>query len=183
VLVALIASMGSCGRDHGTARVRPVPKVDGSPALRGGGAAKSPRIANYKIDARLDAARHQVTATETLTWTNTGSSAVSALPFHLYLNAFKNESTLFMRTSRGQMRRAKASGTAWGWIQVESVQLGGAELVGKLALGSDESVAELTLPTPLEPGATIKLDFKFTAQLPEVFARTGYKGEFHLVGQ
>ncbi len=182
MLVAL-ACLASCGRDHGTARVRPVPKVDGSPALRGGGAAKSPRIANYKIEARLDAGQHQIAATETLTWTNTGTSTLTALPFHLYLNAFKNESTLFMRTSRGEMRRAKASSTGWGWIQVESVQLGGAELVGKLALGSDESIAELTLPTPLPPGATIKLDFKFTAQLPEVFARTGYKGEFHLVGQ
>ncbi|HEY5937962.1 MAG TPA: M1 family metallopeptidase, partial [Kofleriaceae bacterium] len=31
--------------------------------------------------------------------------------------------------------------------------------------------------------AKIDINFKFTAQLPEVFARTGYKGEFHLVGQ
>lgn len=182
MLVAL-ACLGACGRDHGTARVRPVPKVDGSPALRGGGPARSPRIANYKIEARLDAAQHQIAATQTLTWTNTGTTPLTALPFHLYLNAFKNESTLFMRSSRGEMRRSKASATGWGWIQVESVQLGGAELVGKFALGSDETVAELALPEALAPGATIKLDFKFTAQLPEVFARTGYKGEFHLVGQ
>ncbi|MEO7095452.1 MAG: hypothetical protein ABI175_19510, partial [Polyangiales bacterium] len=107
VVLGVASSLGACGRDHGTARVRPVPKVDGSPALRGGGAAKSPRIANYKIEARLDAARHEIAATETLTWTNTGTSAVAALPFHLYLNAFKNESTLFMRSSRGETRGAK----------------------------------------------------------------------------
>lgn len=183
MLVALVALVGGCGREHGTARVRPVPKVDGSPALRGGGAAKSPRIANYKIDAHLDANLHRVTATQTLTWTNTGSTALTTLPFHLYLNAFKNESTLFMRSSRGEMRGAKASASGWGWIQVDSIQQGGKELASKFAVGTEESVAELTLPEALAPGATIVLDFKFTAQLPEVFARTGYKGEFHLVGQ
>lgn len=183
VLVALIASLASCGREHGTARVRPVPKVDGSPALRGGGPARSPRIASYKIDAKLDPAQHQITATQTLTWINTGSTAQRTLPFHLYLNAFKNESTLFMRSSRGAMRGAKVSAGNWGWIQVDSVQVGGTELAGKLVVGAEPSVAELTLPEPVAPGATIKIDFKFVAQLPEVFARTGFKGEFNLVGQ
>lgn len=184
VIVVALACLAACGRDHGSARVRPLPKKDGSPALRGGGAPKSPRIANYKIEARLDAERHQITATETVTWTNTGTSAVDKLPFHLYLNAFKNESTLFMQSSRGMMRGARAAAGNWGWIQVDSVQLAGSELVSRLApTGPDETVAELTLPAPVEAGATIKLDLKFTAQLPEVFARTGYKGEFHLVGQ
>ncbi len=184
VIVVGLACIAACGRDHGTARVRPPPNKDGSPALRGGGAAKSPRIANYKIDARLDASTHQITATETLTWTNSGGSAVDKLPFHLYLNAFKNESTAFMQSARGMVRDAKITPGSWGWIHVDSVKLAGTELVGKLAAsGPDETVAELTLPTALDPGASIKLDFSFTAQLPEVIARTGYKGEFHLVGQ
>jgi hypothetical protein len=178
----------ACGRDHGAPRVRPAPKPDGSPALRGGGSTpKSQRIANYKLDARLDVIKHQIAATETLTWTNTGESSVDRLPFHLYLNGFKNESSLFMRTSRGSHRGATASNSGWGWISVESAQVGGAELVGKLERPTpddpDESVVELPLPTAVAPGQTIEVSFKFTAQLPEVFARTGYKGEFHMVGQ
>ncbi|MBA3464457.1 MAG: M1 family metallopeptidase [Deltaproteobacteria bacterium] len=183
VVIVALAFVVACGRDHGTARVRPLPKVDGSPALRGGGAARSPRIANYKIDARLDVVKHQITATQTLTWTNWGASAVDKLPFHLYLNAFKNESTLFMRSARGVNRIKEVAPDGWGWIHVDSVTYAGADLTGKLVVGTEESVAELTLPAPVEPGATIKLDMKFTAQLPEVIARTGYKGEFHLVGQ
>jgi hypothetical protein len=178
-----LACVVACGRDHGTARVRPLPKVDGVPALRGGGDARSPRIANYKIDARLDAAKHQITATQTLTWTNSGASAVDKLPFHLYLNAFKNEATLFMRSARGVNRIKDVAPDGWGWIHVDAVTYAGADLTAKLVAGSDETVAELALPAPVEPGATIKLDMKFTAQLPEVIARTGYKGEFHLVGQ
>src|SRR3954466_7677508 len=100
-MVVALACVIACGREHGAPHARQPPKVDGSPALRGGGAPRSPRIANYKIDARLDATHHQISATQTLSWTNTGSTAVDKLPFHLYLNAFKNESTVFMRESHG----------------------------------------------------------------------------------
>ncbi|HEU4733644.1 MAG TPA: M1 family metallopeptidase [Kofleriaceae bacterium] len=164
-----------------------MPKVDGSPALRGGGAPRSARNANYKIEARLDPVRHQIVASETLTWTNPGQSSVDMLPFHLYLNAFKNDQSLFMRSSRGVMRGAQASETGWGYLQIESVHVAGADLTARLrppqGAGADETVAELPLDQPVEPGATIEVSFKFTAQLPEVFARTGYKGEFHMVGQ
>ncbi|MDQ3340691.1 MAG: M1 family metallopeptidase [Myxococcota bacterium] len=182
VVIALVVA--ACGRDHGTPRTR-TPKADGLPALRGGVAPKSDRIASYKIDARLDPTKHQVIATQTLRWKNTGASAVDRLPFHLYLNAFKNEQSLFMRKSHGEMRRAKATDTGWGWIQIESVQIGGTELVAKLVYPDkpDETVVELPLATPVEAGATVEVHFKFTAQLPEVFARTGYKGEFHLIAQ
>jgi hypothetical protein len=165
--------------------VKKLPKPDGSPALRGGGAPRSPRIASYVIEARLDGARHQITASQTLIWTNAGQNAVDTLPFHLYLNAFKNESSLFMRSSKGEMRGARASDTGWGWIQIDSLMIGGVEQVAKLRYPNlpDETVVELPLAEPVQPGSTVEATFKFTAQLPEVFARTGYKGDFHLVGQ
>ncbi|HMG24835.1 MAG TPA: M1 family metallopeptidase, partial [Kofleriaceae bacterium] len=176
-----------CSRDRPPPRSRLMPKLDGSPALRGGGAARSPRIASYKLEARLDPVRHQIAATETLTWTNTGESAVDVLPFHLYLNAFKNDQSVFMRSSHGALRGARATDTGWGWIQIDSVRVAGADLTAKLRLpagaGTDESVVELPLAQPVEPGATIEVNFAFTDQLPEVFARTGYKGEFHMIGQ
>jgi Peptidase family M1 domain len=186
--VAVVAIVvAACGRDHGSPRARPMPKIDGSPALRGGGAARSSRIANYKIEARFDPARHQIVASETLTWTNPGESEVDSLPFHLYLNGFKNEQSLFMRSSRGVVRGARATETGWGFLQIESVHVAGVDLTGKLHPAAnadgDETVTWLPLVQPLGPGATVEVAFKFTAQLPEVFARTGYKGEFHMIGQ
>src|SRR4051812_35617265 len=147
-----------------------MPKIDGSPALRGGGAARSPRIANYKIEAKLDPVKHQIAASETLTWMNTGQSAVEMLPFHLYLNAFKNQQSLFWRSSQGEMRGVRASETGWGYLQIESVRVGGVDLTAKLhapaGAGTDETVTELPLPEPVPPGGTIEVAFKFTAQLP-----------------
>jgi len=164
-----------------------MPKIDGSPALRGGGAARSPRAANYKIEARLDPLRHTLVASETLTWTNTSASEVDMLPFHLYLNAFKNEQSLLMRSSQGMVRQAKVSETGWGFLQIDSVHVAGVDLTAKLHppadAAGDESVVELPLTQPVAPGATIEVAFKFTAQLPEVFARTGHKGDFHMVAQ
>jgi hypothetical protein len=190
-VLALLAVL-ACGHDR-SPTVRSNPKPDGRPALRGGGAPRSPRIANYKLDARLDPERHVVTGNETLTWTNTGTTAVDRLPFHLYMNAFKNEQSLFMRESHGDMRSAHASDNGWGWIQLDSVTVGGVERLGALARpGSpDETVVELPLAEPLPPctdandkkACTITVGFKFTVQLPEVWARTGYKGEFHMIGQ
>jgi hypothetical protein len=164
-----------------------MPKIDAGPALRGGGAPRSPRNASYKIEARLDVVKHQIAASQTLTWTNTGQSPVDMLPFHVYLNGFKNEQSLFMRSSRGRLRGATATDTGWGYLDIESVRAGGVDLTGKLRRPAgtehDETVLELPLPEPVAPGATIEVAFKFTAQLPEVFARTGHKGEFHMVGQ
>jgi hypothetical protein len=186
-VLAALCTAAACGHDHGPPRTRPMPKVDGSPALRGGGAPRSPRIANYKLEAKLDPVRHQIAGSETLTWTNPGQTAVDTLPFHLYLNAFKNEQSLFMRSSKGMLRMAQATASGWGYIQIDAVHVAGADLTTKLHppanAGLDETVVELPLAEPLAPGQTIEVGFKFTAQLPEVFARTGYKGDFHMVGQ
>lgn len=146
--------------------------------------ALSPRHANYKINAALDPARHVINATQTLTWTNYGESAVTALPFHLYLNGFKNESSLFMRSSRGRHRGARATDN-WGYLEIASIRVGDSGELRPAArfLGPDETVLEVPLPRPLAPGATLEITMRFTAQLPEVFARTGYKGDFHMIGQ
>jgi hypothetical protein len=175
--------VSACNRER-TPHVRPLPVVDPNVhALRGNPQPLSPRIASYKIDARLDVVGHTITATQTLTWKNTGTTAVDVLPFHMYLNAFKNEQSAFMQSSRGSMRGADQK--TWGWISVESIQVAGTELISKWTAKAppDETVYELALPTPVEPGASIDVTMKFTSQLPEVWARTGYVGPFHLVGQ
>jgi len=182
LLCALTCAAG-CESSLGPPRPRPLPQPDQVPALRTPGA-RSPRIANYQIDAKYDAAAHRIEATEVLTWRNDGGSAVTELPFHMYMNGFKNDATLFMTSSGGEHRGNVASDKAWGWIEVTSIRLGAQELRPQARyVGVDETVLQVPLPAPVEPGATVQLTLTFTVQLPEVFARTGYKGAFTMVGQ
>jgi hypothetical protein len=47
----------------------------------------------------------------------------------------------------------------------------------------DQTVLWVPLVESIKPGEKIRLDIEFIARLPEVFARTGYKGDFFMVGQ
>ncbi len=62
----------------------------------------SPRIASYKISVTLNAQKKKLSGTETLVWRNTSSNRIKELRFHLYLNAFKNSASTFMKELRGR---------------------------------------------------------------------------------
>jgi len=148
-------------------------------------------IANYNIKAMLDAKTHTVTGSETLTWMNDSPDTVPTLQFHLYMNAFKNSQSTFFKESGGQLRGDKSDQKEIGWIDVTRMRLaGGADLTrairfihpddGNIA---DQTVIEVALPEPVKPGGTVQVEIDFVTKLPKVFARTGFHGDFHLVGQ
>jgi hypothetical protein len=181
---AVLLVLVGCADGLGIPRPRPLPAPDDRPPLLSP-EARSPRLASYRIDATLDAAGRRITATQRLTWTNDGQSAVDLLPLHLYMNAFKNEDSVFMTESGGRHRNVAASRTHWGWIDVTSVTIDGDELVGALRWpgAPDETVAHVPLVRAVAPGEAVTVDMEFTTQLPQVFARTGFHGPFLMVGQ
>ncbi|MCX6551300.1 MAG: M1 family metallopeptidase [Acidobacteria bacterium] len=153
---------------------------------------KSDQVVQYQIAVSLDPAKKQLQGTERLTWRNPSTTdTVGELRFHLYLNAFKNTKTTFVKESGGQLRGDEMAENAWGWIDVTSLKTAaGADLKAGLTFiqpddgnNDDQTVASVVLPEPVPPGGSITLDIVFTAQLPQVFARTGYKDDFFLVGQ
>jgi hypothetical protein len=69
-----------------------------APALAQGLPEKSDEVVQYRISVSLDPATHQLKGTQTLTWRNpSATDAVQELQFHLYLNAFKNTKSTFMK--------------------------------------------------------------------------------------
>ncbi|MDZ7268263.1 MAG: M1 family metallopeptidase [candidate division KSB1 bacterium] len=153
----------------------------------------SPRIANYDIDVRLDTKTRELKATERLVWHNRTAQATAELQFHLYLNAFRNDRSTFMRESGGMSRGNRIDKDGWGYIEVERIQLAGSgqDLTAALAFiqpdddnRDDKTVARLPLPRPVAPGESIAVAIDFTAKLPQPpFARTGAKKEFFMVAQ
>jgi hypothetical protein len=154
----------------------------------------SDRVVSYRIDAELDAAEHAVTASEHMTWRNRSDRAVSRVYFHLYLNGFKNEgSTWFSErkvlTAHGQSRGAASLGKGqWGWIDLKQVKQDSASLAWHYVQpdggpATDQSVACIELAQSVPAGGTLTLDIDFLSQLPRVVERTGWWGDFNLVGQ
>lgn len=148
-------------------------------------------IASYDIKAKLDGGTHTITGRQTLTWVNDSPDTVGTLQFHLYMNAFKNSRSTFFKESGGQLRGDQADTKEWGWIDVRRMRVaGGADLTKAIRFiqaddgnKDDQTVIEVALPEPAKPGATIQVEMDFVTKLPKVFARTGFHGDFHLVGQ
>ena len=179
-LLLLFAACG--GRESRAFKDQPLPAPDRKAPLLGD-APLSPRLASYRIEAALDVAAKEVRGRQTLIWKNDAVEAVSSVPLHLYMNGFKNETTVFMRESGGKHRSARKEEESWGWIEVASIRVDGAELRPQSTYGEDETTMTVPLPRPVAPGETLTMEMTFTTHLPEIFARTGYKGDFFLVGQ
>ena len=149
-------------------------------------------VANYEIQATLDPGTKSVTGTARITWTNPSADAVPDLWFHLYLNAFRDRDSTFWRESRGQLRGVTMPEDGWGSIQISALRLADSatDLLPALSYeapddgnAKDRTVARVVLPRPVAPGERLALDVAFTAKLPKAYARTGYAGDYYLVGQ
>ncbi|MFZ2491529.1 MAG: M1 family metallopeptidase [Thermoanaerobaculia bacterium] len=148
-------------------------------------------LADYDIAVRLDPKAKTLHGRERIRWRNGGSEPVGELWFHLYLNAFRNSESTFMRESGGKLRRDRMPDEGWGWIEVKSVRRAdGVDLMPRATFEhpddgnkADRTVWRVPLPQPVPPNGEIALDVEFEAKLPKVFARTGYVRDYFLVGQ
>jgi hypothetical protein len=166
-----------------------------SPARPGPGTPRLPvaadKVVEYRIEARLDREKKQLQGRERVTWRNPSQDTVGELWLHLYLNAFKNSKSTFNRESGGQLRRDRMAEDGWGYIDITSFRLAdGTDLEAGMRFeapddgnADDQTVVRVPLPAAIAPGASVTLDIEFLAQLPRVFARTGYKDDFYMVGQ
>ena len=151
------------------------------------------RVVSYAFKATLDPTEgaKSVTGSEHVTWRNPSDAPVAELQFHLYLNAFKDKKSTFMRESGGQLRGDEMPEGKLGGVEVTSLKTaGGDDLLPGLEFihpdddnADDRTVARVPLAKPVAPGETLSFDVEFKSKLPGVFARTGYKDNFFLVAQ
>ncbi|MFP5392294.1 MAG: M1 family metallopeptidase [Gammaproteobacteria bacterium] len=175
---------------HGAAVATPSgPQAWGGPRT-GSEPTLSDRVANYQIEATLDADKHIVSGREKLTWRNRSNETVRSVYLHLYMNAFEHANTTFFTEERRAGLPPPSSrdkpGEQWGYTDMTSVRQGAAK-VGWTYVHpdggpeNDHTVVKLDLPDAVEPGTSTTLDIDFATQLPRVYARSGYYGSFHLV--
>lgn len=151
----------------------------------------SKHIVDYRIKARLLPDEKAVGGEETLTWLNDSEEPISELQFHLYLNAFKNTRTTFLRKSGGAHRGFKLDKENWGYIEVRRIQVkDGSDLTSTIEYiqpddgnEHDQTVMKVILPEPVPPQEKITLHIEFYSKLPKVFARSGFHDNFFMVAQ
>jgi hypothetical protein len=154
----------------------------------------SQRVVHYEIDAKYDAVKHTIDATEVLTYHNLTGQALDHFPFHLYQNAFQPNATW--------VKEAKIEGSRdttynkWDPKQYGSEEIKSIEVVGQGDLTSqlhyiapddgnkdDKTVIDLPVPKPIAPNAYVQFKIAFHDQMPETQARSGWKRDFLLGGQ
>lgn len=150
----------------------------------------SPKTANYTILADLDRVTHTATCQQSVTWTNTSPDPVGELRFYMYMNAFKSRKSTFLYGLDDVFGRKLSDWKTheYGAIDVTSIRLDSLDLTAAQVYiqpndGNihDETVLQLTLPTAVEPGASVTLAMDFVVKLPKTIARSGYsKNDFHL---
>ena len=162
--------------------------------LYGQGGALSPRFTRYDMDVRLDARTKIVDGKMILDWKNPSADTVREMQFHLYLNAFRNTNSTFIKESGGALRGMKMDkkdSLVWGWTDILEMQTAaGEDLTGAIRYihpdddnVDDRTVVAVTLPEPVLPHDSIRLFIDFRSKLPKIFARTGYSNDFYLVAQ
>jgi hypothetical protein len=140
-------------------------------------------VASYDIQVTLDAQTKTLSGHEVITYVNTSQTPIKDAVLHLYLNAFRDDhSSIFMQESGPVHRGFSLNPKYPGSIKVTNIRLADGTPLS-LKLIEDETLARAELPTSVAPGKFFTLDIEFKAQLPQVFARTGFYEDFFMVGQ
>ena len=154
----------------------------------------SERVVHYEIDAKYDAGKHVVDATEVLTYHNLTGQPLDHFPFHLYQNAFQPNAT-WVRETKVEGGR-DVSYEKWEDKDYGSEEIRSLEVVGQGDLTAnvqyiqpddgnkdDKTVVDVHLPKPVAPGEYVQFKIAFQTKFPETQARSGWKRDFVLGGQ
>lgn len=144
----------------------------------------APNVASYHMDVRLDPVAKTIAGTERITYTNPSPDTLGEIWLRLYLRAFRDANTTWMR-EYGRWSAATLPLDHFGDITVQRLVLAdGTDLLASATL--TDTLLRVPLPLPLLPGQSLDLDVTWTSKLPRVFARTGYGGRadsFFMIGQ
>jgi hypothetical protein len=127
----------------------------------------------YTLTAELDPEAHTVEGTVAIEFTNRSARVIGELWFHLYLNAFAGEDTVFMKEGSGRLRGVASTGE--GGIEIETLAIDGRDALGRAdqeLIDGDRTQMRVPLATPLAAGESIRIEATFVSTLPPVFRTT-----------
>jgi hypothetical protein len=159
-------------------------------------AARSPRNASYSLDARLDVVNHLILGRGRLTWRNISDHPASELRFHMYWNAWRDQSSTWLRelalTTATPLPARRPEDA--GLIDLTSLSIatpaGPHDLLARAHYiapddgnADDRTVLSVPLDQPIAPGETVDVEFAWNAHVPRPVARTGVLDKYFFVAQ
>jgi len=130
----------------------------------------------YNIKATLNDKEYTINGTETIVYKNNSPSTLDFIWFHLWANAYKNDSTALMQQLQNDTARANKKETfGRGWIDGLAFTVNGK--AAKTEAHSNPlyiDVLKLLLDKPLQPGDSVTIATPFKVKLPPYFSRSGF---------
>jgi hypothetical protein len=142
------------------------------------------QMVKFEIDVTLNDSAHTLSAYERLEYTNNSPDTLEFIWFHLWPNAYKNDSTAFAKQQikSGRRRFIDSDEENRGFIDSLNFLVDGIE--AKLENHANWiDVAKIMLPNPLFPGKSVIIETPFFIKLPLVFSRLGHSGKHYEITQ
>ncbi len=146
-------------------------------------AADSAGAVRYSIAAEWFPSERTIVGRARLKWRNTASRMTRVMRFHLYLNAFANRKSTFMREAGADFREIWSEHEFGSLAMIEPRVVDGANEGVPLSMQfiqpddgnpDDRTVVEVQLPSLVAPGEEVVLAFGFQSKMPKAYRRTGW---------
>lgn len=136
---------------------------------------------DFQIDVALNDIEKTLNGNAKITYKNNSPTTLDFIWFHIYPNAYKQETTaMFQQIKSDPSRKKKMANYTYGSIDGLSFKQD-----GKVATVEPHNnpqyidVVKVLLPNPLKPGETANITTDFSVKLPSYFSRSGFAdGEF-----
>jgi len=142
------------------------------------------QMVKYEIDVTLNDSAHTLSAYERLEYTNNSPDTLEYIWFHLWPNAYKNDSTAFAKQQikSGRRRFIDSDKEDRGFIDSLNFLVDGIEVKWENHANWID-VAKIILPNLLLPGKSVIIETPFFIKLPLVFSRLGHSGKHYEITQ
>ncbi|MEP7109121.1 MAG: M1 family metallopeptidase, partial [Ferruginibacter sp.] len=136
---------------------------------------------HYTIKTELNDNEKSLAGSETLVYRNNSPDILDFIWFHIWPNAYKNDSTALIQQIKNDVEtKKKLEKYSPGFINGLSFKVNNRSAVTEAhPQPAYIDIIKLVLPSPLKPGDSVTITTPFKVQLPSYFSRSGYaNGQF-----
>jgi hypothetical protein len=139
----------------------------------------------YSIDVQLNEKEKSITGLETIIYKNNSPETLTYIWFHIYPNAYKDQSTaLFQQIRNDARRKDKLNKYSGGSISNLAFTVNGTTATTEPHPNKQYiDIIKLVLPQPLQKGDSVTIATPFKVQLPSYFSRSGFADNEFMICQ